>query len=140
MTLLFLGSVEQRLIDSQIAAARNVVDKDNGFRSFDLTFDRFGRWRRPQVAWLAPASPPAALLKLAAALRVAVLDTGLALAPGTFRPHITLARKVNRAPETVLSGPLHWHINGFGLYQSVTHARGPEYTLVEHFPFAHGRT
>lgn len=138
MTLLFLGSVEQRLTGGLIAAAQNEAVKSNELESFDLKFDKVGCWRRPQVAWLAPSSPPLALMRLAEGLRSAILDTGLALESGVFRPHITLARKVNKAPESAPIAPLHWHINGFGLYQSVTHARGPEYTLVEHFPFAHG--
>lgn len=131
LTLLFLGSVRADSIGALVAAAQNV-----GETCFDLRFDQFGYWRRPRVAWLAPSAPPAALMRLSERLRAAMPDLDVPLESRQFRPHITLARKVVSAPASALAAPLLWHINSFGLYQSVTHAGGPEYTRVGHFPLA----
>ncbi len=131
LTLLFVGSVASEMTDAIATAAEAVQG-----RRFVLQLDTAGYWRRPQVVWLAPSSPPPALMHLAEALRAAMSNAGVALEARRFKPHITLARRVVSAPDPVLAEPLHWHINGFGLYQSVTHASGPDYQLVRHFPCA----
>ena len=131
LTLLFVGSVASEMTDVIATAAEAV----QGTR-FVLQLDTAGYWRRPQVVWLAPSSPPPALMRLAERLREAVGNTGVALETRRFKPHITLARQVVSAPDRGLTEPLRWHINGFGLYQSVTHASGPDYQLVRHFPCA----
>ncbi|NNF50877.1 MAG: RNA 2',3'-cyclic phosphodiesterase [Gammaproteobacteria bacterium] len=128
-TLLFLGGVEVGLIDAVVSSAQGISES-----GFDLVLDEAAYWRRPQVAVLSPTEPPPALMSLAGQLREAMLMAGLNLESRSFRPHVTLARRVPRDPGGASGLPLRWQINGFGLYQSVTHQSGPEYSLLQHFP------
>lgn len=129
MTLLFLGAVAVDLIDSVDDAAQALSQS-----RFSLELDRLGCWRRSQVAWLAPSSPPAAAMELAAALRLAAGSVGIGLESRRFRPHVTLARRVSKPIPGRSVTSLRWQINGFGLYQSVTHAAGPEYRCLRQYP------
>lgn len=135
LTLLFLGSVPAGQLEKARDAGKQVQDTLVG-QAFELQLDTAGWWRRPQVTWLAPSSPPSALLMLASSLRTAVLGAGITLESRAFKPHVTLVRKAQAAPDKELAVTLRWQIKGFGLYQSVTHASGPEYSRIEGFSLA----
>jgi 2'-5' RNA ligase len=53
----------------------------------------------------------------------------------TFRPHVTLARKVHRAPRVTKMEPVIWTCNDFVLVDSKTLPEGSVYTVLERFSF-----
>ena len=131
MTLQFLGSrVSDELTRIEAAAGRV-----RG-RQFELLLDRAGHWRRAGVTWLAPGEAPSALLELVARLRKALVDIGLPAETRPFRPHVTLARKMPRAPAQPWQGRLRWQVDHFRLVRSVTHSSGAEYSEIARWPLA----
>jgi 2'-5' RNA ligase len=62
---------------------------------FVLTLDTLCDWRKQQL-WLArPDATPAALLDLVSQLQQHLLACGLQPEPRRYRPHVTLARKMD---------------------------------------------
>jgi 2'-5' RNA ligase len=123
VTLEFLGQVprERQPLLAAVAAAASVV------APFAVRFDRLEFWRRPGVLCLASTYVPPPLLQLVAALRDGLAAGGFATEARGFRPHVTLARKVRRAPDAVLADPVDWPAAGFALVRSVTDPAGSRY-------------
>lgn len=99
LTLLFLGNVET----DKISAVRGIAAGIEG-ESFDLVLDTLGGFRQnnTRVLWLGPSEPPPELEALHQTLRRQVKKIGLRVGKGTYRPHVTLARKADprkRLPE-----------------------------------------
>lgn len=99
LTLLFLGKVEADKID----AVRGIAAGIEG-EPFDLVLDTLGGFRQnnTRVLWLGPSGPPPELEALHQTLRRQVKKIGLRVRKGTYRPHVTLARKTDprkRLPE-----------------------------------------
>lgn len=126
LTLVFLGAVEAAMRACAQRAASGVVCPP-----FDLEFDVAGYFPRPQVIWVAPARPPMALAALVQALREALVPCGLALDPRSYRPHLTLARKVRRRPMLPPITPIAWPVRGFSLVESQSQPGGVSYLLLQ---------
>ena len=92
-TLVFLGGVDagQRLC---VEAAADAL----ALPAFDLTFDRFGYFRRPQVAWLGCTRTPPALLDLVGQLGRGCAACGFPPEQRPYEVHLTVARKLRRDP------------------------------------------
>ncbi len=133
LTLVFLGNVTAEALPGVKAAARSVSAP-----GFELALDTAGFWRRAGVAWLAPSAPPPALKDLAAQLRKALQGAGFELETRSFRPHVTIARKLNKRPVLAPGAPVNWRCGGFCLVHSVTHASGPQYRQIAQFPLGRG--
>jgi 2'-5' RNA ligase len=143
VTLLFLGSVaEDRLTELEAVAAR--VAGTNLASPSELLFNRIEHWRRPRVL-VATASPsPGAVVAGALAAKLLEVSRGagfipdlktLGLAPPTtFRPHVTLARKVSHPVLTADIDPLRWRFSGFALVQSDRGPDGSQYSVMATFP------
>lgn len=113
MTLHFLG---------QVAAARLEALRDLGARAaggrFVLVLDQVGHWPRPQILWAGPTSTPGELLALHARLADGLVALDLPVETRTFRPHVTLARKVRN---DLTAGPLRavsWPVTELALVES----------------------
>jgi len=113
MTLRFLGSVG----DDRVEELRRIGD---GLRceAFGLVLDRIGHWPRPQVVWCGPSSPPAELGHLHQALEHALASHGWPAEERTFRPHVTLARKVRTADDYGPLPPVSWPVRELALVES----------------------
>lgn len=129
LTLAFIGGVEaaqrQRL---ETAAARVQA------AGFELTLAGHVHFARAQVGCLAVAPLPA-LLNLQARLLAALADEGVALKSATFRPHVTIARRLVHAPAWPDYAPYRWRVREFVLVDS---RRGavPAYTVIGRWPLA----
>lgn len=129
LTLAFLGNVPVAQVPAIRAAAAGVTPP-----VLTLQLDRFGYFPRARVLWIGPTDVPTALTQLAAELWAALQAVGLQPEPRPFRPHVTIARKVNRAPRELSLQVVSWQLRGFALIRSVTAPTGARYTVDQCFP------
>ena len=122
-TLVFLGDVDgqSRACIEQVAGAIHG-------HSFRLLLDRIGYWSRPQILWLAPTHVPEELLTLYEGIKGGIgACGGLKLDERTYKPHLTLARKVKRPPPKIKFQPLSWDVTEYCLMESKPSPNGGVY-------------
>lgn len=96
-------------------------------RRFSLTLNRFGYFRRPQVAWVGCTSAPSPLLSLVAELSLAAAACGFPPDKRRYEPHLSIARHVRRDPGRPVVIPISWEVERFALMESVGDANGVHY-------------
>jgi 2'-5' RNA ligase len=129
MTLAFLGEVPEARVAALCAMAAELRAS-----SFELGISAAGWWRRSRVAWLAPASVPAALTGLAMALQQ---GAGIAVeGAASYRPHVTVARGVRCPPGLLSSFSVPWAVRDFVLVSSNSASTGPRYQTLAQWPLA----
>jgi 2'-5' RNA ligase len=122
LTLAFLGAVS-------VTAREQLVVLGAGLElpQADVRLDRLDWWRRARVLVAAVSEPPTALIELQADLRRQLNEAGFRVDSQPFRPHVTLARKVNSPPPPVASAVV-WPIAAAALVESVSAPGGSQYT------------
>lgn len=125
ITLIFLGTIDSalRLCVESVAARVRVP-------AFTLSLRRVGYWPRPRILWLAPEETPQPLTNLVTQLREGMTRCGIQADQRPFTPHLTLARKAQRAARTSLEAPLEWSVDRFCLVRSHTYPDGVEYGVA----------
>jgi 2'-5' RNA ligase len=131
LTLHFVGNVDRADADCMRRQARTV-----GGEVFELTIDSCGHFGRARVGWLGTTRIPGALLNLQRDLGLGLLACGFDPETRAYNPHVTVARKLNRAPETVRFDPLVWKVDNFALVESRAVENGVRYQVVETYPLA----
>jgi 2'-5' RNA ligase len=151
LTLAFLGAVpESRIaalspIAAQVAATFAQVDDLHssepqpraGERSnrqpgelprapIEVSLDTLEHWRKPEILCATASKPAPAAVALAEALKSALLAEGFAPDLKPFRPHATLARKVQRVSGELKVAPVRWRFADFHLIESRTSGSGSE--------------
>ncbi|MDJ0927688.1 MAG: RNA 2',3'-cyclic phosphodiesterase [Gammaproteobacteria bacterium] len=130
LTLAFLGNVAAELYPRILDAAAAVVPPAGEF-----SLDRIGYWPKSRILWLGTSEPVAELARVSIELWDRLEPLGLSRDARAFRAHLTLARKVNRAPMTAAPDrPLRWALRGFVLVESITDPKGARYTVAAAFP------
>jgi len=129
VTLAFLGNVPRDLVAEFIVAARNIR-----FPAFRMQIDRSGYWPRSQIAWLEPSVMPLPMETLVSDLWAELEPLGFAPEGHSFKPHVTLARRVPGEPGRFPDPEIVWPVSDFVLVQSDTRPSGSVYSLLEHFP------
>jgi RNA 2',3'-cyclic 3'-phosphodiesterase len=102
-----------------------------------LQFEALEHWARPQIlCTTANAALPDAhvAFALATAIKQAALAAGFAPDLKPFRAHVTVARKVARAPEVQPMPRVTWNCEAFALVASTTGATGSVYSVLESYP------
>lgn len=125
MTLAFPGQVtvaQQSCLESAAEGVRSAA--------FKLEIDQVDSWPGPKVLWSGPTRPPAALWSLASELKESLAVCGIPQEKQSFRPHITLARKVHRKAGVIKTSTVHWQVNSFALVESSTQPSGLIYTVL----------
>ena len=120
LTLAFVGDMPP----GQLDRLRVVVPALRG-TAFRLVLDRVGLWRHNGIAWAAPSVIPAPLAALRQEAQSALDLAGIPFDRRPFRPHVTLARRVERtlrAPPDL--GELGWDVSELVLVRSGRDARG----------------
>jgi 2'-5' RNA ligase len=125
MTLAFPGQVTA----IQRACLEMAADSVSG-APFTLVIDHVDRWPGPRVLWSGPTRTPPALWSLAGVLRKSLSACGIQQEKQLFRPHITLARKVERTGEAIKISPVEWRIKRFVLVESRTQSSESIYTVL----------
>lgn len=133
ITLVFLGDTDARQRDCVETMATRVAE-EVACRPFELTLDRFGHWSRSRVLWFGSSETPEPLTLLVDRLSVGARECGFSLDARPFRAHLTLMRKVSRAPKEWPVAPLPWPVNGFALVRSVPVPQGVQYEVLREWP------
>jgi 2'-5' RNA ligase len=126
LTLAFLGEVEPARIP---ALASCVPVRAAAFR-FDL--DRLGCFRRAGVAWAGSSAPARELLRMQEKLTGRLAGAGFAVEDREYTPHVTLARRIERALPAAAVPPIAWNVNALTLVRSEPGTG--RYTIVERWP------
>lgn len=111
VTLHFLGEVDDAVTDHLVAAL------DVPCEPFDLRLGRNALWHHG-LAVLEPLGVPPQLAALHARLSAAVAAAGLAVDSRPYRPHVTLARRAEKALVETDGPPIAWPVSGYALVQS----------------------
>lgn len=130
MTLHFLGQIDVDLMDP----LRRLGAELAGGR-FGLVLDEIGHWRKPQILWAGPSSVPGELPELHARLGAGLNELGIATEDRTYKPHVTVARKVREEPALRPLSPLTWPVTELALVESRT-GDAPMYHPVGRWPMA----
>jgi len=132
LTLCFLGDVELARLERIGQALDDTVVAPLGL---DVLLDEPG-WRPDNaVTWVAPSSPPAALLALGKRVRGAAGRAGIRVDKRAFLPHVTLARRVDHPPPAPLSTPaLECRFERVGLIESILDPQGVRYRELAVWP------
>lgn len=133
MTLVFLGEVEPRKLDSLLAESEQISAPN-----IHLRLDQLGYFPRPQILWIGPGETPDSATQLVRALRGACHHAGLALESRRFIPHITIARRCRIPPPASAEPPaVEIHFDSFCLFESVDGRSGVHYQAVSEWPLSH---
>jgi 2'-5' RNA ligase len=104
-------------------------------QQFDLSYDHFGFWQKPNIIYLAPQDSPDALLTLVQQLSTQVQTLGIPVSDGHYSPHVTLCKKVRQQPTLPLLGnAIAYRADHFALYESRSTTRGVQYIELWRWP------
>jgi 2'-5' RNA ligase len=129
MTFAFVGEVSREL-----AVALRVIGAAVRCPPFEVCFDAYECWQKPEVVVAVASECPAAVLELHRALHTEIGRLGLPADPLAFRAHITLARKVTQASVLKPMSKFSWTVRDFQLVRSARSAEGSSYTVVDSWP------
>jgi 2'-5' RNA ligase len=129
-TLIFLGPQTEELLPDIQSAASSITGQ-----SFTLVSQQIQVWRKSRVMCLCPDQVPDELKALHYQLQQALNNAGIKTEDRKYRPHVTLARKVNHpAGPDRLTAPHLWPVKGFSLIESVSSAKGVRYRELSSWP------
>lgn len=135
-TLAFLGAVPAARIAELAALARAAAAAwPPGETPLLLRFTRLAHWRAPQVLCALTAredDTPAGTL--AQALQTAAAAAGFFPDLKPFRAHVTVARKVARAPPAIPFAAVTWKCATLALIESRSAPGGSLYSVLESAP------
>lgn len=129
VTVRFLGSVNARTRQcvEQVAGSINS-------QPFTMQLDQLGHWPRPRVLWLGAAQTPEPLHNLVKDLNTGLRECGLQPEARPFHVHMTLMRKVKKAPQFPDIDSIEWAVDSFVLVESQTLPEGAVYTVLKSWP------
>jgi 2'-5' RNA ligase len=137
VTLAFLGRVpEPRLADLSDLAQRAATTFPGDALPLGIVLQGFEYWAKPQVlavlerGALAQPAPTSGAPQLARTLTTTTGAAGFSPDLKPFRAHVTVARKVARAPHLREMLEVRWRFDSFALLESRTLPEGPVYSVV----------
>ena len=129
MTVAFVGEVS-----TDVAVALREIGAAVRCPPFEVCFDAFERWWKPEIVVAVASKPPSVLLELHRALHAEMDRVGLPADPVAFRAHVTLARKVAQAPVLQAMSAITWRATGVSLVRSETGGVESAYTVLDTWP------
>jgi 2'-5' RNA ligase len=139
LTLAFLGAVPAaRVPELSAIARRTAAALPDAAIPLVLTLGGLAHWAQSQVLAVlvreeSSSTPPGNIQALAAMLCNETAAAGFNPDLKPFRAHVTVARKVARAPRAGVMRPITWSFAAFTLVESRTLSTGPVYSVVESF-------
>ncbi len=128
LTLLFLGQIDGRRLDSLIEATNKIQGK-----KFSLNLSKYGFFKRSGVFWLAPDSNPDGLIELVNNLSDLAVKNNISIDDRPYQPHVTLAHKTrSNVPLNPVTIP--WTVSKFSLVESKTLPQGANYQILHSWP------
>ena len=132
-TLAFLGSVPQRRIGELEDVARRVAGTLVPESPLVLHFDELAHWAGPRILVALCAAESRGAHALAQLLKTETQAAGFAPDLKPFHAHVTLGRKVGRAPAVPMAHAVKWSFDGFALVESRTTAEGAAYSVTQSY-------
>lgn len=129
LTLHFVGTVGSEVVDCMRRRARQVES-----RRFAITIDGSGYFAGAGVGWLGCSEIPDALRQLHDRLGRELSCCGYTPEKRAYRPHITVARKLRKAPVPIEIDAVSWKVDNFVLLESRAADHGVRYHVVETYP------
>jgi len=129
LTLCFLGNLDP-VKEQEIIAQLNHVHQ----KKFYLSFTEIGYFKKPKVLYLKPYKVPNVLQELATQICKTALQMGIKLDINTFKPHITVARKVPLSPTIVKIPNIRVQFTDMALYHSQSTTNGVRYKKLRSWP------
>ncbi|HUW39311.1 MAG TPA: RNA 2',3'-cyclic phosphodiesterase [Rhodocyclaceae bacterium] len=129
LTLVFVGEVAEPVVETLHRAASRVSAD-----AFELSFDRYGCWRRKGIVWAGCAAAPP-LDELVGQLARNLSESGLQLEEREFSAHLTLLRNA-RCADLPSFEAIDWPVAEFVLVESQRSASGSAYTIIGRWPLA----
>ena len=128
ITLVFLGSVGADTRHCMETKAAHVH-----LTPFSLSLSQLGYFGRSKVLWIGPQTCPEQLSYLVEQLNACLAPCGYRAEPRAYHPHLTLLRKALPAVNKTPVEPVHWHVDGFCLVESVMHPEGAQYKVLRRY-------
>ena len=125
LTLEFLGTVPAAAVEP----LKGLGDRLR-WPVMSMWLDRLAYWPRARMIVLEPSTPPGALLSMQAELRGLLVEQGFGVDLRPYRPHVTLARGVDRPPAPDASPRVEWVGATLALVESRPEPQGSRYTLL----------
>jgi 2'-5' RNA ligase len=132
-TLAFLGSVPERRLGELAEIARGIAGAFVPESPLVVRFEALAHWVGPKILVALCAAESRAAHSLADALKHATRAAGFAPDLKPFHAHVTLGRKVARAPAVPMTHAVSWTFDGFALIESRTAAHGSAYSVVQSY-------
>lgn len=129
LTLHFLGQVSEERLPRLVEIGEALSTP-----GFDLVLDRLEVFARPRVLWAGPQSWPRELDRLHEYLSRELASGGFRVESRSFRPHLTLARKVDHRPNVGKLDTVSWQVRRWALVESCSGAR-PMYRQLAQWVF-----
>jgi 2'-5' RNA ligase len=129
LTLAFVGAATA----AQLETVRAIGASLRG-RPCEVRLEALEWWRRAGVLALAAPLCPPELAQIHARLSDALRRAGFARDLETFRPHVTVARKVTQAPVLPRVLELTWPVREVALLDSDTSGKTSRYTVLDTWP------
>jgi len=131
LTLEFLGDVPEPRLVSVLEAGVAVASSAT---PFEIVLDRLEYWQRPQVLCLTASVVPEPQVALVRSLRSALAARGFEPEERSFKPHLTLARKVRLPPPAESTESLRWAAHDYSLVESISGPDGSRYERLSTWP------
>ena len=126
ITLSFLGSLDE----SQQRCAEQIAHT-LPFNPCELTIDKVDYWSKPKVLWAGCNQIPEQLTFFVTELNNGLRRCGIEVEHRSFVPHITLMRKVNKAPQELEFTAFQWKASHFVLVESISRPEGVFYQVIK---------
>ena len=130
ITLEFLGEVSE--YDQQ-----QLIDQANLIKAkpFEIKLSNVGWWKKPGVLWIAPQHIPQSMTNLVESIKQIVEKQGLETDKRSYKPHITVARKVKQIQLPEQSIDIRWQVDSFALIESKSTETGVAYRPMQQGAF-----
>jgi RNA 2',3'-cyclic 3'-phosphodiesterase len=135
VTLAFLGSVGDELLDDIVQILRNNEKQT----PFWIDFDRIGAYpnlHRPHVIWIGSSRPNSQFASCAAQLRAGLTNLGFRF-DHEATPHVTICRPKHARHFVLpqLASNARLHVEGLTLYQSLPAGQTTRYEAIDRTSF-----
>jgi RNA 2',3'-cyclic 3'-phosphodiesterase len=129
MTLVYVGRVPEPRVAELISIGDGILHP-----AFDYQMDVAACFGKAAIAWLGTQNLPRELMELQAKLQAAALHAGFPIDPREFRPHVTVARNINKFVDPWAVAPVTWHVNRFSLIAATPVHNGVRYESLYDWP------
>lgn len=126
ITLAFLGAVERARLPDLIELARSLAMAPSA-----IHLDCFGVFPRARVGWLGCSAVDPSLIDFQGQLVSMLEAAGFAPDARPWVPHLTLYRKLRKAPDKVSVDIGGWDVESFALLRTRSTKTGPVYARMD---------